>query len=200
MPWRRDRLPTPVFLPGEFHGRRSLAGYSPRVAKSRTRLSDWHFDFTLSKLWVIQCLLSSSAFDSISVFILFSTHSCNSHSHHWTSACHRTKCYSEFFIRVTPREGLLSPFNTRGIWRSDELESWTKPVPLIAGRGQMWALPVWCQGPCASRLPSCRCFVPWLLHSAVVPFSQHRCRCTFSGSMIFHCTVLAGYSNYFPKC
>ena len=23
-------LPTPVFLPGEFHGQRSLAGYSPR--------------------------------------------------------------------------------------------------------------------------------------------------------------------------
>ena len=30
--------PTPVFLPGEFHGQRSLAGYSPRVAKSQTQL------------------------------------------------------------------------------------------------------------------------------------------------------------------
>ena len=29
MPWRRKRQPTPVFLPGEFHGQRSLAGYSP---------------------------------------------------------------------------------------------------------------------------------------------------------------------------
>ena len=29
MPWRREWLPTPVFLPGEFHGQRSLAGYSP---------------------------------------------------------------------------------------------------------------------------------------------------------------------------
>ena len=29
IPWRRERLPTPVFLPGEFHGHRSLAGYSP---------------------------------------------------------------------------------------------------------------------------------------------------------------------------
>ena len=27
--WRREWLPTPVFLPGEFHGQRSLAGYSP---------------------------------------------------------------------------------------------------------------------------------------------------------------------------
>ena len=27
--WRRDWLPTPVFLPGEFHRQRSLVGYSP---------------------------------------------------------------------------------------------------------------------------------------------------------------------------
>ena len=27
--WRREWLPTPVFLPGEFHGQRSLAGNSP---------------------------------------------------------------------------------------------------------------------------------------------------------------------------
>ena len=34
-------LPTPVFLPGESHGWRSLMGYSPRVAKSQTWLSDF---------------------------------------------------------------------------------------------------------------------------------------------------------------
>ena len=27
--WRREGLPTLVFLPGEFHGQRSLVGYSP---------------------------------------------------------------------------------------------------------------------------------------------------------------------------
>ena len=27
IPWRRRWQPTPVFLPGEFHGQRSLAGY-----------------------------------------------------------------------------------------------------------------------------------------------------------------------------
>ena len=27
--WRRKWLPTSVFLPGEFHGQRSLVGYSP---------------------------------------------------------------------------------------------------------------------------------------------------------------------------
>ena len=33
IPWRRKWQPTPVFLPGEFHGQRSLADYSPRVRK-----------------------------------------------------------------------------------------------------------------------------------------------------------------------
>ena len=36
IPWRRERLLTPVFWPGEFDG---LYG----VAESRTRLSDFHF-------------------------------------------------------------------------------------------------------------------------------------------------------------
>ena len=28
-PWRRKWQPTPIFLPGESHGQRNLAGYSP---------------------------------------------------------------------------------------------------------------------------------------------------------------------------
>ena len=28
-PWRKEWQPTPVFLPGEFHGQRSLVDYSP---------------------------------------------------------------------------------------------------------------------------------------------------------------------------
>ena len=38
IPWRRAWQPTPMFLPGESHGQRSLEGYSPRVRKSWTRL------------------------------------------------------------------------------------------------------------------------------------------------------------------
>ena len=29
IPWRREWQPAPVFLPGKFHGQRSLASYSP---------------------------------------------------------------------------------------------------------------------------------------------------------------------------
>ena len=43
IPWKRERVPTPVFLPGEFHGQRSLAGYSLWACKESDmteRLSD----------------------------------------------------------------------------------------------------------------------------------------------------------------
>ena len=41
--WSRKWQPTLVFLPGEFHGQRSLAGYTVHgVAKSQTWLSNCH--------------------------------------------------------------------------------------------------------------------------------------------------------------
>ena len=33
IPWRREWLPNPVFLPREFHGQRSLESYSPWSCK-----------------------------------------------------------------------------------------------------------------------------------------------------------------------
>ena len=35
IPWRRQRQPSPVFLPGEFHGQSSRAGYSPCIGLQR---------------------------------------------------------------------------------------------------------------------------------------------------------------------
>ena len=40
IPWRRKWQSTPVFLPGESHGQRSLEGTVHRVTKSRTPLSE----------------------------------------------------------------------------------------------------------------------------------------------------------------
>ena len=37
IPWRRAWQFIPVFLPGEFHGQRSLEGYSPRGRKELDR-------------------------------------------------------------------------------------------------------------------------------------------------------------------
>ena len=44
IPWRRAWQPTPAFLPGEFHGQRSLAGYNSWVTKSLIRLTHTHTD------------------------------------------------------------------------------------------------------------------------------------------------------------
>ena len=41
IPWRRDWLPTPVFLPGEFYGLRSLANYSPE---------GWNYTYVLKTI------------------------------------------------------------------------------------------------------------------------------------------------------
>ena len=45
IPWRRKWQPTPVFLPGESYGRRSLVGYSPRGSKESDTTEQLHFHF-----------------------------------------------------------------------------------------------------------------------------------------------------------
>ena len=42
VPWRRAWQPTPVFLPGESHGQRKLAGYSPWGRKESGDLAGTH--------------------------------------------------------------------------------------------------------------------------------------------------------------
>ena len=45
IPWRRAGQPTPVFLPGESHGQRSLVGYSPwggKESDTAERLNTQH--------------------------------------------------------------------------------------------------------------------------------------------------------------
>ena len=72
IPWRRKWQPTPVFLPGESHEQSSLVGYSPRVAKSWTRPSDFTSIFTLlcfmgiDAFYKLKVCCSSMSSDSIS--------------------------------------------------------------------------------------------------------------------------------------
>ena len=51
IPWRRKWQPTPVFLPEEFHGQRSLVGYSPWGHKSQTPLSNYAMTTVLLLGW-----------------------------------------------------------------------------------------------------------------------------------------------------
>ena len=45
IPWRNERLPTPVELPGEFTGQKNLVAIV-HVAKSQTGLSDFSLSFS----------------------------------------------------------------------------------------------------------------------------------------------------------
>ena len=57
IPWRRKWQPTPAFLPGESHGQRSLAGYSPWVAKSQTlQLSMHAYTWKLLTVYILNIL------------------------------------------------------------------------------------------------------------------------------------------------
>ena len=58
-PWRREWQPIPVFLPGESHGQRSLAGYSPWGCKkdrhdltSKTTIAD--ITFYSRKIFIVE--------------------------------------------------------------------------------------------------------------------------------------------------
>ena len=67
IPWRREGLPTPVFLPGEFHGQRNLVGYSPWGHKEldTTEWLSFHFtliddsEHVLSSFYLLSTALSS---------------------------------------------------------------------------------------------------------------------------------------------
>ena len=52
---RRKQQPTPVFLPGESHGQRSLVGYSPRGRKELDTSERLHLQIT-KVLHVIWCV------------------------------------------------------------------------------------------------------------------------------------------------
>ena len=55
IPWRRKWQPTPVFLPEESHGQRSLVGSSPRGRKESNTTEQLHFHF-LSFFLCYQCI------------------------------------------------------------------------------------------------------------------------------------------------
>ena len=62
--WRREWLPTPVFLPGEFHGQRRLLGYSPRGRKELDMIEGLTIPFQ-GILFLVSTLEVSVAFKYI---------------------------------------------------------------------------------------------------------------------------------------
>ena len=61
IPWRRKWQPTPVLLPAESHGQKTLSGYVHGLAKSWTQLSTHTWSVILSQL-------STSVWDHIELW------------------------------------------------------------------------------------------------------------------------------------
>ena len=51
-PGRRQWQPTPVFLPREFHGQRSLVGYSP-WGRKELDMTEFHFESLNSEKYFV---------------------------------------------------------------------------------------------------------------------------------------------------
>ena len=64
IPWRRKWQPTPVFLPGESHGQRRRAGYSPWRRKESDMTERLHFLLFLGKPGMLQSMESFKESDT----------------------------------------------------------------------------------------------------------------------------------------
>ena len=87
-PWRREWLPIQVFLPEEFHGQRSLVGYSPWGHKKpdmteRLTLS-WHISThraTYSPIWKVIWTTENWHYMGIYYNLVFLKHRYNHQRH-----------------------------------------------------------------------------------------------------------------------
>ena len=87
--WRRKWQLTPVFLPGESHGQRSLGGYSPWDRKSWTWVVDWRERMFISAF--PSFVLSNKGGGSVVYNCDVSVNQCFFTLDNWIKASRRTK-------------------------------------------------------------------------------------------------------------
>ena len=71
IPWRRKWHPTPVLLPGKFHGPRSLVGYSPWGRKESDKTEQLHFNFSMHGIPTLGECSFQRELHSLSFFFFF---------------------------------------------------------------------------------------------------------------------------------
>ena len=122
--WRREWLPTPVFLPGESHGQRSLAGYSPWGHKKL----DTSEQLTLSRL--------RSTWPSPGLFSYFLVKSLYGQVASWVGIGHSLQEFGER-KETGPKAYWFSPKCQESEWLSEDTTSgWTKAICRLDGTGQ----------------------------------------------------------------
>ena len=107
MPWRREWLSTPVFLPGEFHGQR-IVGYSPwghKELDTTEQLSYTHTQISIMHLYTVFIMLYTQCIEDYKL-------------ENFTSAPFQTGGSSAYFVNL--RASLLMS----GAWHEATLELW----------------------------------------------------------------------------
>ena len=62
-PWRKEWQPAPIFLPGDSHGQRSLAGYSLWWQRVGHSWSNWAQHVSIQAIWYMQSWLVRTTCD-----------------------------------------------------------------------------------------------------------------------------------------
>ena len=139
--WRRKWQLTPVFLPGEFHGQRSLVSYGPWGHKEPDT-AEWmsnneHALSTMLDARNVMCSGNGSMISNSSVFWMFSL------SRYSLAGAHsfvHAACFSSFILpKVLALAVLLSSqFSRWGNWDIEHLENLSKgrqPSVCCSGSG-----------------------------------------------------------------
>ena len=129
IPWRRKGQPTPVFLPGEFHGQRSLVGYSSWGCKE-SNITEW-----LNMLMHVGArththtqLLRGHRAASLRGFTRRSVYSLLLQSH-WAASCgglYLVSPWSSNHLRATPSQSYPQA-SGNGDWQGEAPLTFTNP-------------------------------------------------------------------------
>ena len=111
--WRREWLPTPVFLPGEFHGQKSLAGYSSWSCKELDTIEQLTLSLSSSmvEICAFMYFLAFLLYYYFLCSFIFEIMSCNSASYKKRERRKRRskrKSRSEFIIHDNNLINLIS--------------------------------------------------------------------------------------------
>ena len=153
IPWRGKWQLTPVFLPGEYHGQRSLAGYRtwflniPKTLIAHDHyIACGHFQINCFEIFLFLCALSQCNLEITQVGeeIFKITQSMYQRTKHYKN-CLLVSCSSLAnnpgwkeltFIGYDP--GLLSSFFHSLLWAS-----WDLPLPPLAVEPEKWSKSHW---------------------------------------------------------
>ena len=178
-PWRREWQPTPVFLPGEFHGQRSLAGYSPWGCKELDTIEQ------LTLTYILKTLLDDLILSAWELTVK------------WALLMWCPEEKYEILIGIDNMyTGSFSP--QCDIWKNTPLGTSSASSPCLWIRGRWlvnWGF--WKMG----KMPTLAAGIQWRLADPCVSYQGwDKRRRTRVSSLVFHCALPWPLLSYHRRC